>query len=228
MFADSVGDNELTVASNEQVIDDGDACRKGKWFQTPTCRLKFVWHQIWTLPNNDINLNFETTWNRMISNLSAENLAGNGFKPKVAEWGPKPHIAQIPAFSGKLVSYILRGPSNSAVNGIKHWWSKISKNWLFAWSIQLKNSNFLLIAVWRLHTVLARGPSRVPLLHFWLSSSQTSSYYMTPIGFSATCQYFNQWVHFMTELKPSWRLEFNKMQIMSSTLQTLHIRSLTS
>jgi len=28
--ADSVGDNELTVVSNEQVIDDGDACRKGK------------------------------------------------------------------------------------------------------------------------------------------------------------------------------------------------------
>ena len=40
--ADSVGDSELTVESNGQVIGDGDACQKGKWFQTLTCRLKFV------------------------------------------------------------------------------------------------------------------------------------------------------------------------------------------
>ena len=41
-IADSVGDSELTVESNGQVIDDGNACWKGKWFQTPTSRLKFV------------------------------------------------------------------------------------------------------------------------------------------------------------------------------------------
>jgi hypothetical protein len=40
--ADGVGDSELAVESNEQVIDDGDVCWKGKWLQTPTSGLKFV------------------------------------------------------------------------------------------------------------------------------------------------------------------------------------------
>ena len=45
-IADSVEGSELTVESNGQVINDGDACWNGKWFQTPTSGLKFVLHQI--------------------------------------------------------------------------------------------------------------------------------------------------------------------------------------
>ena len=66
--ADSAGDSELTVESNRQVISDGDACRKGKWFQTPTCRLKFEF------------------WNNLKSNdfkFKRWNLAGSGLKPKL-------------------------------------------------------------------------------------------------------------------------------------------------
>ena len=46
--------------------------RNGMWFQTPTYTLEIVWHEIWALPNSNLNFNSEATWNCSISNLSTK------------------------------------------------------------------------------------------------------------------------------------------------------------